>query len=137
VEVPLGPENIIVLSESEESEVPAPTNSPEDLMDKDKEVQSAELPSAIDSSAAIVSSAPLTYQLETTAVQTLSVMSSLSLGPLAPPVASSSSFAWVQPFVDSRKRKSSSRSSGPNFDAVAALLGTTPRAKKSRITSKI
>ncbi|KAH9293718.1 hypothetical protein KI387_041075, partial [Taxus chinensis] len=37
-----------------------------------------------------------------------------------------------------RKRKSSSRSSGPNFDAVAALLGTTPsRAKKAKITSRI
>ncbi|KAH9312159.1 hypothetical protein KI387_027194, partial [Taxus chinensis] len=53
VEVPLGPENIIVLSESEESEVPAPANAPEDPADKDKEVQSTELPSAIDSSAAI------------------------------------------------------------------------------------
>ncbi|KAH9295151.1 hypothetical protein KI387_038739, partial [Taxus chinensis] len=138
VEVPLGPENIIVLSESEESEVPAPANAPEGPADKDKEVQSTELPSAIDSSAAIVSSALLTSQLETTAVQTLSVMSSMSLGPLAPPAASSSSFAWVQPLVDSRKRKSSSRSSGPNFDAVAALLGTTPsRAKKARTTSRI
>ncbi|KAH9290664.1 hypothetical protein KI387_034781, partial [Taxus chinensis] len=65
-------------------------------------------------------------------------MSSMSLGPLAPPDASSSSFAWVQPLVDSRKRKSSSQSSGPNFDAVAALLGTTPsRAKKAKITSRI
>ncbi|KAH9313947.1 hypothetical protein KI387_022574, partial [Taxus chinensis] len=43
------------------------------------------------------------------------------------------------PLVDSRKRKSSSRISGPNFDAVAALLGTTPpsRTKKARITSRI
>ncbi|KAH9310631.1 hypothetical protein KI387_025666, partial [Taxus chinensis] len=59
--------------------MPAPANAPEDPTDKDKEVQSTELPSAIDSFVAIVSSAPLTSQLETTAVQTLSVMSSMSL----------------------------------------------------------
>ncbi|KAH9321066.1 hypothetical protein KI387_015705, partial [Taxus chinensis] len=43
------------------------------------------------------------------------------------------------PFVDSRKRKSSSQISGPNFYAVAALLGTTPSAptKKARTTSRI
>ncbi|KAH9297022.1 hypothetical protein KI387_028704, partial [Taxus chinensis] len=65
-------------------------------------------------------------------------MSSLSLGPLASPADSSSSFAWVQPLVDRRKRKSSSQSLGPNFDVVAALLGTTPsRAKKARTTSRI
>ncbi|KAH9306929.1 hypothetical protein KI387_011333, partial [Taxus chinensis] len=138
VELPIGPENIIVLSESEESEMPTPANVPEDPTDKDKEVQSTELPGAIDSSTAIASSALLTSQLESTASQTLSVMSSLSLGPLAPPADSSSSFAWVQPLVDKRKRKSSSQSLGPNFDAVAALLGTTPsRAKKARTTSRI
>ncbi|KAH9320195.1 hypothetical protein KI387_021964, partial [Taxus chinensis] len=99
---------------------------------------STELPGAIDSSIVIASSAPFTSQLESTATQTLSVMSSLSLGPLAPPVDSPSSFAWVQPSVDNRKRKFSSRSSGSNFDAVAALLGTTPsRAKKAKVTSRI
>ncbi|KAH9297113.1 hypothetical protein KI387_028795, partial [Taxus chinensis] len=43
------------------------------------------------------------------------------------------------PLVDSRKRKPSSQSSGPNFDAVVALLGTTPpsHAKKFKITSRI
>ncbi|KAH9331533.1 hypothetical protein KI387_003641, partial [Taxus chinensis] len=59
-ELPIGPENIIVLSESEESEMPTPTNVPEDLADKDKEVQSTKLPGATDSSTAIVSSALLT-----------------------------------------------------------------------------
>ncbi|KAH9296722.1 hypothetical protein KI387_044750, partial [Taxus chinensis] len=49
--LPLGSENIIVLSESEESEVPAPLSAPEAPTDKDKEVQSTKLPSAIDSSA--------------------------------------------------------------------------------------
>ncbi|KAH9319669.1 hypothetical protein KI387_021438, partial [Taxus chinensis] len=43
-ELPIGPENIIILSESEESERPTPTNVPEDPTDKDKEVQSTELP---------------------------------------------------------------------------------------------
>ncbi|KAH9324578.1 hypothetical protein KI387_004756, partial [Taxus chinensis] len=138
VELPIGPENIIILSESEESERPTPANVPEDPTDKDKEVQSTELPGASDPSTAIVSSAPSTSQLESTAAQTLSVMGSLSLGPLAPPADSSSSFAWVHPLVDKRKRKSSFQSLGPNFDAVAALLGTTPsRAKKARTTSRI
>ncbi|KAH9323154.1 hypothetical protein KI387_017793, partial [Taxus chinensis] len=49
-ELPSGLENIIVLSESEESGVPASISAPEAPMDKDKEVQSTELPSTIDSS---------------------------------------------------------------------------------------
>ncbi|KAH9317233.1 hypothetical protein KI387_019002, partial [Taxus chinensis] len=43
-ELPMGLENIIVLSESEDSEVPIPASVPENLADKDKEVQSTELP---------------------------------------------------------------------------------------------
>ncbi|KAH9294244.1 hypothetical protein KI387_040552, partial [Taxus chinensis] len=43
-ELPMGPKNIIVLSESEDSEVPIPTSVPENPADKDKEVQSTELP---------------------------------------------------------------------------------------------
>ncbi|KAH9328500.1 hypothetical protein KI387_000608, partial [Taxus chinensis] len=43
-ELPMGPENIIVLSESEDSEVPIPASVPENPADKDKEVQSTELP---------------------------------------------------------------------------------------------
>ncbi|KAH9299425.1 hypothetical protein KI387_031107, partial [Taxus chinensis] len=138
-ELPSRPENIIVLSESEESEVPAPPSTLEVPMDKDNEVQSTEIPSTVDSSTPRALSAPLISQLEATTVQTLGAMSSLSLIPLAPPASSSSSFAWVQPLVDSRKRKSSSQISGPNFDVVASLLGTTPptHAKKARITSRI
>ncbi|KAH9303403.1 hypothetical protein KI387_014986, partial [Taxus chinensis] len=36
-EFPIGPENIIVLSESEDSEMPTPASVPEDPADKDKE----------------------------------------------------------------------------------------------------
>ncbi|KAH9296712.1 hypothetical protein KI387_044740, partial [Taxus chinensis] len=62
-------------------------------------------------------------------------MSSLALGSLDSSV-SSSSFSWVQPLVDNKKRKSSSRLTGPDFDVVAALLGTTPPppAKKAKTT---
>ncbi|KAH9301410.1 hypothetical protein KI387_012993, partial [Taxus chinensis] len=72
-------------------------------------------------------------------VNTLSAMNSLTLGSLAPPSSSSSTFSWMQPFVDNRKRKSYSRLIGPNFDVVAALLGTIPSspAKKARTTSRI
>ncbi|KAH9299750.1 hypothetical protein KI387_031432, partial [Taxus chinensis] len=57
--LPSGPENIIVLSESEESEVSTPASTPKAPMDKDKEVQSTELPSTVDSSAPGAPSAPL------------------------------------------------------------------------------
>ncbi|KAH9297131.1 hypothetical protein KI387_028813, partial [Taxus chinensis] len=50
-EFPMGPENIIVLSESEESEVPTPASAPEDPADKDKEIQSTEVSGNVDSSA--------------------------------------------------------------------------------------
>ncbi|KAH9312547.1 hypothetical protein KI387_027582, partial [Taxus chinensis] len=60
VELPIGPENIVVLSESEESEMPTPVNVPEDPANKDKEVQSTELPGTTDSSTAIASSVLLT-----------------------------------------------------------------------------
>ncbi|KAH9316569.1 hypothetical protein KI387_025196, partial [Taxus chinensis] len=124
-ELPSGLENVIVLSESDDGEVPNPTGTSEVTIEKEKEVSSTEPPSTTDSSTQEAPDASLTSLLEATVVNTLSAMSSLSLGPLVPS-SSSSTFSWVQPLVDSRKRKPSSHLTGPNFDVVAAFLGTTP-----------
>lgn len=64
-------------------------------------------------------------------------MSFVALGSLNPP--SSSTFAWVRPLVENRKRKPSSQLERLNFDVVAALLGTTPSslAKRAKKTSRI
>ncbi|KAH9318835.1 hypothetical protein KI387_020604, partial [Taxus chinensis] len=118
-------------------EIPIPGGASETTMDKEKEIHSTEPPSTIDSSVQEGSSAPLTSQLEAIAVNTLCDMSFLTLGSLATP-SSSSIFSWVKPLVDSRKRKSSSRISGPKFNTLAALFGSTPTlAKKARTTSRI
>ncbi|KAH9318841.1 hypothetical protein KI387_020610, partial [Taxus chinensis] len=75
----------------------------ETTMDKEQEIHSTEPPSIMDSSVQEGSYAPLTSQLDATSVNTLCAMISLTLGSLAPP-SSSSTFAWVQPLIDSRKR---------------------------------
>ncbi|KAH9294921.1 hypothetical protein KI387_038509, partial [Taxus chinensis] len=124
-ELPSGPENIIILSESDDGEMPNPAGTPEVTIEKEKEMSSVEPPSTTDSSTKEAPDTPSTSLLEATVVNTLSAMSSLSLGPLVPS-SSSSSFSWVQPMVDNMKRKSSSQITGPDFDAVTSLLGTTP-----------
>ncbi|KAH9297053.1 hypothetical protein KI387_028735 [Taxus chinensis] len=136
--LPSGPENIIVLSESDEGEVPNPTRTLEFTVEEEKEVPSTEPLSTTDSSTQKAPDTSLTSLLEATVVNTLSAMGSLALGPLVTS-PSSSTFAWVQPLVDSRKRKPSSHLTGPNFDVVTTLLGTTPPppAKRAKTTSRI
>ncbi|KAH9317012.1 hypothetical protein KI387_018781, partial [Taxus chinensis] len=63
-EFPFGPENIIVLSESEDSEVPVPKGVSEAPMDKEQEIHNTEPPSTMDSSVQEASSTPLTSLLE-------------------------------------------------------------------------
>ncbi|KAH9294385.1 hypothetical protein KI387_040410, partial [Taxus chinensis] len=49
---------------------------------------------------------------------------------------SNTSFSWVQPMIESKKRKTQSKVEVPNYDVVAALLGTPP-AKKAKTTSRL
>ncbi|KAH9306785.1 hypothetical protein KI387_011189, partial [Taxus chinensis] len=135
-EAPIGPKNIIVLSEDDSEEMKEKEETPMVTVGVENEEQINESLSLMDSSSKYLSEVVPTSPLETSMVQTLSAMSSLALGPIAP---SSSSFSWVQPFVDNKKRKLSSQVIVPNFDALAALLGTNPPppAKKAKTTSML
>ncbi|KAH9300084.1 hypothetical protein KI387_011667, partial [Taxus chinensis] len=130
-------EKIIFLSESDDSETPYPAGTSEATIDKEKEVPYTESPSTTGSFPQESPDTSLTSLLEATMVNTLSVMSSLALGCLAPPC--SLTFAWVQPLVNNKKRKPSSRLAGKNFDVVTNLLGSTPStlAKRNKKTSTI
>lgn len=135
---PSGLDNIIFLSESDDGEVPNPGRTSEVTLEDEKEVPNTVPPSTTNSSTQEAPDASLTSLLEATMVNILISMGSLALGPLVPS-SSSSNFTWVQPLVDRRKRKRSSRLAGPNFDAVADFLGTTPPppTKRAKTTSRI
>lgn len=68
--------------------------------------------------------------LDLVVVQTLSAMSSSTLGPITPST-SSSSFFWVQSFLDNKKRKGHS-----NYSSSKAVCSDSPSWHYSSLTKK-
>ncbi|KAH9291257.1 hypothetical protein KI387_043552, partial [Taxus chinensis] len=125
--------------ESEEKEQGNPEeNIPEESSVKEDQLKKPVSESIETSTKEAPTTQTETSVLEVVVVQTLSVMSASALGPIAPST-SSSSFSWVQPLLESKKRKSTSIIVAPKFDAVETLLGTTPPppAKKAKVTSRL